>query len=399
MSNVIDIQDFKRGQANIIIAPCHSGKTTAAIQKIAALAECRERVIFLIDTNIGKKALLRKKETNRVSEQWLKNIEEKWWGSIPAGGGIRIMSYHQFGHQLKEHPDLLKNIDVLICDELHNIKKYMDIERAMNKMKGTQETACKTAFEEIVRASKTPTAPYVVAMTATVRAVSVLLDKVDTEYFDYTDRVTRDITTETVYYNDINTVLKDLPLGERAIVYVPTIHAMKDYAAVAEEEWHNVCCLWGIHNMDHAMSAEQLKVRNAILTTQRVPDEVDVLFINAAYETSININNEDINTVIVHSGNPDTQVQVRGRLRHDINTLYIYDPEHEHIRDYFPEEYCGRFLTSKDTAKIADEMNLRDEKGNQKRWPAIVRLLIKDGFIASPEKQKGKRGWIIHKGI
>ena len=151
--------------------------------------------------------------------------------------------------------------------------------------------------------------------------------------------------------------------------------------------------------MDHAMSAEQLKVRNAILTTQRVPDEVDVLFINAAYETSININNEDINTVIVHSGNPDTQVQVRGRLRHDINTLYIYDPEHEHIRDYFPEEYCGRFLTSKDTAKIADEMNLRDEKGNQKRWPAIVRLLIKDGFIASPEKQKGKRGWIIHKGI
>ena len=228
MSNVINIREFKRGQANIIIAPCHSGKTTAAIQKIAALAECRERVIFLIDTNIGKKALLRKKETNRVSEQWLKNIEEKWWGSIPAGGGIRIMSYHQFGHQLKEHPDLLKNIDVLICDELHNIKKYMDIERAMNKMKGTQETACKTAFEEIVRASKTPTAPYVVAMTATVRAVSVLLDKVDTEYFDYTDRVTRDITTETVYYNDINTVLKDLPLGERAIVYVPTIHAMKD---------------------------------------------------------------------------------------------------------------------------------------------------------------------------
>ena len=56
LSHVIDILEFKRGQANIIIAPCHSGKTTAAIQKIAALAECRERVIFLIDTNIGKNA-------------------------------------------------------------------------------------------------------------------------------------------------------------------------------------------------------------------------------------------------------------------------------------------------------------------------------------------------------
>ena len=342
---------------------------------------------------------MRRKETNRVSEQWLKNIEQEYWGEIPAGGGIRIMSYHQFGHKLNEHPDLLKNIDVLICDEIHSLKKYMDIERANNKKHGTKVKTCQTAFAEIIRAAKNADAPYVVGMTATVNAASVLLDKenVPTEYFDYRGKVTQDLTTETIYYSDLNMVLKELPIGERAIVYVPIINTMKEYAAVAEDEWHNTCCLWGIHNTDHTISYEQMAVRNAILTTEKVPDDIDILFINAAYETSININNEDINTVIIHSGNPDTRIQVRGRLRHDIETLYVYDPQHEHIGDYFPEEYCGKFLTSKDTAKIADEMNLRDEKGNQKRWPAIARLLMKDGFTASQQKRKGERGWVIHK--
>ena len=48
LSHVIETEKFKKGQANIIIAPCHSGKTTAAVTKIAPLASCYEKVLILI---------------------------------------------------------------------------------------------------------------------------------------------------------------------------------------------------------------------------------------------------------------------------------------------------------------------------------------------------------------
>lgn len=50
LSELIDVSQFKRGQANIIISSCHSGKTTAAIKIMDSCATRRERTLFLIDT-------------------------------------------------------------------------------------------------------------------------------------------------------------------------------------------------------------------------------------------------------------------------------------------------------------------------------------------------------------
>lgn len=33
LSDVINVGDFKKGQANVIVAPCHTGKTTAIFEK------------------------------------------------------------------------------------------------------------------------------------------------------------------------------------------------------------------------------------------------------------------------------------------------------------------------------------------------------------------------------
>jgi hypothetical protein len=60
LSDVLDETVFKKGQANIIVAPCHSGKTTAAIAKLSRLASFPEKMLFLIDTTAGKEALLRR---------------------------------------------------------------------------------------------------------------------------------------------------------------------------------------------------------------------------------------------------------------------------------------------------------------------------------------------------
>ena len=408
LSRVLDVTAFKRGQANVIIAPCHSGKTTAALTKMTALASCPEKVLMLIDTTAGKESLLKRKETRKYSDRWQQEI--RWiengerWGELESGNGIRVMTYHQLGYQLEMYPDLLSQLDVLICDEMHNLLTYKNIEQAHNKNRNKTgeavSTVCKRAWREIIRASNTTeNTPLVLIMTATVNALTLALDKdhIRTEFFDFTDKVTRDISKHTIYYHDIKAVLNQLDDLERAIIYIQQVSQMKEIAQAAENGWRNICCLWSLHNGKHEMTAEQLEVRNALLGSKRIPDSVDLLFINAAYETSINIENTDFQTMIIHSGNPDTRIQVRGRLRHNINTLYLYDTDHENITSYFPEKYYNKFLTSSDTDEIVALLDLRDKKGRQKKWPTILKSLERDGVEVIKLKQKGIRGCILRK--
>ena len=133
LSDVIEVKKFKKGQANIVVAPCHSGKTTAAVSKIAPLASYPAKVLILIDSTAGRDALAKTEEIQKYSDKWLKEIESEWWGSLLSGDGIRVMTYHQFGYKIQENPHFLKDIEVLICDEMHNLIKYIGIEHGINK--------------------------------------------------------------------------------------------------------------------------------------------------------------------------------------------------------------------------------------------------------------------------
>lgn len=406
LSDIIETDCFKRGQANIVIAPCHSGKTTAAVTKIAPLASIPEKVLLLIDTTAGKQALLRREDTARYTQQWLEEIQHEWWGSLVSGDGIRVMTYHQLGYQIQEHPDFMKNIEVVVCDEMHNLIKFLNIERAQNRKSiengwGSMGNPCEVALNELHRISAAKeNAPLVVVITATVNAVSKEFhaSNVPSEYFDYTQKAYCDHSKKIIYYDKLSQVLEQLET-DRAIIYIPTINEMKKAAQLADDGWRNICCLWGLHNTDHTMTDEQLKVRDTILTTRRIPNDIDLLFVNAAYETSINIDNEDFCTVIVHSSNPDVQTQVRGRLRHDIDTLYLHDSNHEHVSHYFPGEYLDRFLTARETREVAEKMNLRNSNGQQLKWPSVRDKLASDGYIIDKLKKRGIRGYVIHKRL
>lgn len=55
----------------------------------------------------------------------------------------------------------------------------------------------------------------------------------------------------------------------------------------------------------------------------KLPDDVNVLIINDAASTGINIEDESVQTVICKSIDLDTICQVKGRVRHDIRKLYL----------------------------------------------------------------------------
>lgn len=404
LSKVLDVTPFKKGQANLIIAPCHSGKTTAAFQKIVPLASRKERVLYLIDTTAGREALLNKPHTRKYSDFWPLRLADDYAPYSVVWDDIRIMTYHHAGYALAGNPHFMEDLDVIICDEMHNLIKYLNIENAnLRKQKPTGDTAdiavCKTALNELARlAGRTRNAPLVVIMTATPQAVIQTLDQmsVHVELFDYTDQVYQDKTKETIHYTDLKSLLQRLSPSERTVIYVPTIQQMQECEKILSDGQRNVCCLWSIHS-EQAMTKEQLKTRSTIIDKERIPADIDVLLINAAYETSINLNNEDFKTMIIHSGNRNTQIQVRGRLRHDIDKLYLHDNNktHEHISEYFPSEYFNRILTSTETAEIARLMDLKDEKGHQLKWPSICKALERDGATVQKGKKNGTRYYTI----
>ena len=82
LSEVLEVDQFKRGQANIIVAPCHSGKTRANGKIISTHATAPEFVLCLIDTKAGKQAIITREEATAYRSRWIAEIREDWWGAF-----------------------------------------------------------------------------------------------------------------------------------------------------------------------------------------------------------------------------------------------------------------------------------------------------------------------------
>lgn len=401
LSDIFDISQLKRGRANLIVAPCHSGKTTLARRIINKRASCPERVLYLIDTSAGRDAIRQKEHARKYTSLWVQEIRSEWWGTLRSGDNFRIMTYHHFGYVIQNDPYFVFNLDLIICDEMHNLIKYMGIENGRNKDRAADEEeqkACHNAFSALCSLCKSgKSAPLIVIMTATSDKLVTRLydDRVPFEMFNYTGRVRYDRTEHTHYYANLPDTIRTLEPVRKLIVYASRINEMQEYQKLFEEQGKRVCCLWGIHNENYPLSEWQESVRSTLLSSELIPDEIDVLIINAAYETSLNIRNKEFRTMLIHNSSPDVQTQVRGRLRHDIDNLYLYDSAHQFISHYFPEEYLNRNLTREDTSTIVEMMNLKNEDGRLLKWPSIAKLLRKDGMTVLKTTEKRKQLWFV----
>lgn len=95
-------------------------------------------------------------------------------------------------------------------------------------------------------------------------------------------------------------------------MYVDTIKKSLEVREKLELNGFNVACLWSINN-ERKMDNLSRKVRDHIVENEEIPQYVDVVIINAAYETGYNIFDKEnmAQTVIVHSRNSEVITQVR----------------------------------------------------------------------------------------
>ena len=97
--------------------------------------------------------------------------------------------------------------------------------------------------------------------------------------------------------------------------------------------------------------------------------------------------------VSVHSTNPDTQIQVRGRVNCDLRTLYL--PVEGNPEIVVPAEYLGKRLFRAEKQAMIEALNLRNPNNRLFGWQTVRSLLLDNDYLITDGREKNKRFVII----
>ena len=135
------------------------------------------------------------------------------------------------------------------------------------------------------------------------------------------------------------------------------------------------------------MSIEQKRVRDYILENQTLPPEYDFVFINAAYETAINIRGK-VDCVVVHTPDEDKVVQARNRYRGDLKVLYRKANAEQVGKVELPSEFVGVPLGEDEKQFLCEYYNLRKKCRNKLKWTSVKKLLKEQGWIITTKRPR-----------
>lgn len=362
LKDAVDVRDIQYGKLNVIDAPCGCGKTTFVEKKLWKESWWGD-LLYLIDSRNGLEAFKLRGEPQEFNgEVYYKH------------NGITAMTYATFAMLCIYKPEQwLWNDEnaLIVCDEMQSCIKWSGIEQ-----KNSPINLHKVALRELHKR---------ISIGARIVAISATTSKIKTEFKEeYVDmpihgKLKEYKISNKKYYQNIFTLAESLPADKKGIIYVQQIEPMIDlYNALSERD---IACatVWSINAKKHTMSEEDLRARESILKYERIPRDIQVLIINAACETGLNIKS-DVDYVVVHSTDEDTQIQVIGRVRHDVDTVYYLTKDASNMEIVVPEQYLNKPLSKEDKNTICAEFGLTNDKGRLLGWTSIKKLLVKANY-------------------
>lgn len=372
---------------SLIVAPCGSGKTYFTFNTLIQ-GEKLENIVYLCDTSNLKRAVRLDKDYSHLCRFYSKNDDNNVVNnSIEFGEGfgenkITVMTYAQFGYYAKRNPDSFRKIKLIVMDEAHQLVDY--------RMKFDNEDSdmYEVAIEKIKSLSRQA---KVVMLSATPELITYNKGfKVPTTY-DFSNepeikRLRENIVIPYRTNREIKKVIKDFKkvttrTGVKMLVYTDRIATVNDIVKTCFNEGVRAVGLWSLNNKENAMSTHQLEVLESVVKDGMIPDNIDILIINASLQTGINIKNNDIDWVLVNSTNKTTQIQARSRVRKDIDRLYLKSEDSEVSNDIeLDEKWLNRPLTSNDKKELSNEIQLYDERGRLIKWKGLSLRLIEQGY-------------------
>lgn len=383
LSELVDCSALQKGHLNVIKAPTGSGKSYFALNYIPSLTEdAIHDVVYLIDTINGKEQIVR--NYNAISEyhRWSQEVEEEGMWFDP-NNQVVVLTYAKFGYLFEKYPDFYKKFAYIICDEIHNLLKFQYFSKTPN-----YHSLARIALELAVKGSSAT----VIALTATpakiyegfkAPAVEIPINQNELKQYE---------VKETVGYSSLSSVLDRVDAGCVGLCYISRIRAMIDFEKIAKSMGFSPVCIWSINNPNHPMNNEQMEARRSILEDWTIPPQYDLLIINSSSETSLKIKSH-VDYVIVNSSNPDTQIQVRGRINGDLQTLYLPTEEIPVVK--VPPEYLRRRLFSEDKRSLINTLNLRNTNNRLFGWPSVKDILIDNDYSITEGRSNNLRYAVI----
>lgn len=394
---------FVKGAINLVVAPVGSGKTYFIFNELIKDMDIN-KIVYLCDTSNLEEATIRDKDYRHLVKTYNRYDDYRLGGNLAFGKALEnskvastVMTYAAFGKLLKHDFDSFNKIETIICDEAHNLVKYMQKFDDENR---EYEGVLKYLISE--RNSKN-----IIMLTATH-------DKLIAHYRlknSYMNTIRVDLHEEIKRLKDanINTFsnLRDIYFyiknykgfkqNKKAIIYTEKIETINKIMDVCCKEGINAIGIWSKHAA-YGMDADALETREKIINEGMLPDDVDLLLINASYETGINIYDTRVELVIVHNSDPATQIQARGRVRKDIETLLIKENEDNQtrgIRNFrilLDDKWLDKPLTKDHKRQLVLELNLY-QNGRLLKWTSIKKKLEESGYqiIKYNPTIKGKR--------
>lgn len=383
LSELVDCSALQKGQLNVIKAPTGSGKTYFALNYIPSLTnDALHNVVYLIDTINGKEQIVRNYKATSEYYGWSKEVELGGMWFEPDNRVV-VITYAKFGVLVEQNIEFYKNFSYIICDEIHSLLRFQNYSKKPN-----YHSIARQVLEQAVKQKS----GIVIALTATPDTIKNQFNAPSAEIaINQEELIQYDIKQVEGYTNPI-TVLSKVDVGTVGLCYFSRIHQMIEFEQEAKQMGFSPVSIWSINNKDHPMNDEQLEARRSVLETWTIPPQYDLLIINSSSETSLKIKSK-VDYVIVHSSNPDTQVQVRGRINSDLMTLYL--PVEGVSEIVVPSEYLGKRLFQGDKQALAEALNLRNTNNRPYRWPTVKNLLIESDYSVIEARQGNLRYVVI----
>lgn len=384
---VIDLRKIEFGKLNIIEAPCGCGKTTFVENEVWKESMCGD-LLYLIDTVNGLEAF---KERGEVKEYeghyYLKHR------------GITAMTYATFAVLCIYKPnEWLWDDDfaLIVCDELQSAIRWSKIKRGNNER--VDVNVHLVALSELHKRIKA--GARIIVITSTPKTVR---EEFENKYVDIPiNGVLRKYEAKEVRrFRHLSTVIPLLPLEKRGIIYTPHIKQILEVRKQLRERGIRAEGFWSDKNPSHEMGSEELRVRQSVVRYGKIPEDIQVLLINAASETGINITSP-VDYVVVNDSNTDTQIQAIGRVRHDLETVYLRDMNAKETnvvrREQIRDDWLNRRLFEEDKMALCEELHLCDNRGRLLKWPNVKKALQDSGFLITDKRVKSGRRFSIIKG-
>ena len=372
-------QQYQKGRLNLIVAQTGQGKTTAAINTIPKqLGVEPQRCLILIDTTMGEEEKIALDEC----QMWGEKLDKPY-----------ILNYQKFGAMVKRGELTAEMFDYICCDEIHNLIKYVRIDEA-NIWKRNPESAREVVCLILSRESFSYIAIDTLLHWAELRGIwwfglTATADNLEkwARLKSYINeiQIQEQLVAYEVFqkyeYSDVHVLLRANPEVKR-LIFVPKIEQGEQFAREIQENTNRkVVCLWSKRALK-PMTNNQLGIVNHLQQNHKYPDDIDDIILTEAYATGWNLMDDNVQIVIVHSGNKDIQIQFPGRKRGDWQIQYNYNSQlaendkrlarKQQVRELIaetkweiPQSYLGRKLTKEDKEQLIKEI------GYPKKWTSL----------------------------